>query len=96
MRHGCKLIAVKIAGEPRPGFEPFRLGRHYRINPGQRNAAKDEGRDACRQVHALRQSAGRDRAAIFRLAQRIRQSVAARGVDGACPALAPERLRRTG
>ena len=92
LSHRGKFLGVKVLSKPRPGLKPLRFRRHARIDANKGHATQDEGRDAGSQVHALRQAAGRDRAAIFGLRQSIGKRMATCGVDGTGPALAPERL----
>ncbi len=66
--------------------------RHDRIDAEQRHAAQDERHDGRRQVEALRQSAGGDRAVVLRLRQQVGQRVRADAVDAGGPAFLGERL----
>ena len=63
-------LAVQVLRQPCPGLLAQRLGRHHAVDARERDAAQDEGRHAGRQVHALRQAAGGDRAAVFGAARR--------------------------
>jgi hypothetical protein len=95
-RHRRQLLTVEIARETLPRFQPARLRAHHRIDAEQRDAAQDEGRDRGRQVHALRQAAGGDSAAVFGHRQDIGERVRADGIDAGDPALLAERAPRPG
>ena len=74
----------------------IRFGAITEFDAKQRDAAQDERCDGARQVHALRQPAGRDRAAIGGRGQHVGERMAADHIDAACPALfLAERLGRS-
>ena len=75
------LRGIEIPGEPGPGFQPALAGGRDAVDAEQRHAAQDEGRDGRRQVHALRQPAGRDRAQRLGLRQHVGQRMRSDGVD---------------
>ena len=94
--HRVEQRGVEVARQPRPGAFAPRTRGHDGVDPGQRDAAQDEGQHRGRQVVALRQPAGGHHAAIARLRQRIGQGVRAHGIHHRGPALFLERLARRG
>src|SRR4051794_32528679 len=63
--HGGELRLVEFLREAAPGLDALRLRALDALDAEQRHSAQDEGRDAGRQVHALREAAGGDRAVVF-------------------------------
>src|SRR5579872_1441093 len=94
--HGRELVAVEIEREAPPGFEPARRRAMDAVDPEERDAAQDEGRDRRGQVHAPREPARRDRAAVARLRERVGERGRADAVDRGRPSLLAERLAGSG
>ncbi len=65
--------------------------RHHAVDAEKRDAAQDERRDGGRQIHALRKTAGGDRAAVFGHRQDVRERVRADAVDARDPAFLAQR-----
>ncbi len=89
--HGGELRSVEIVGEPFPGFLSARQRTHRRVDPDQRHAAQDEGRDRGRQVHSAGEPACGNRAAVPRHRQHVGERGRAYRIDAAGPALLAER-----
>ena len=76
---------IQVVGEALPGGQPRLLGRHHAVDAQQGNTAQDERGDPGRKIHALGETAGGNRSAIAGLGARVRQGVAADGVDNPRP-----------
>ena len=91
-RHRRELVAVEIERQAPPGLEPPRRRALDAVDPEERDAAQDERRDRRGQVHAAREPAGGDRAAVAGLRQHVGERRRADAVDRRRPLLLAERL----